>query len=105
MDVGLVPVEKLHSIYDGFSPVNIFGNFSSLYFTSNRKFTKTVKIFSILLKKKKKIFPSILSLITFGDSLAIKYFKKYSYHIFDPFCYFTGMEIDHPGPFQPVFSV
>ena len=102
MDGGLVPVEKLHSIYDGFSPLNIFGNLSSLYLKSY--FYKDSKDF-LKLKKKKVFFPSILSLITFGDSLAIKYFKKYSYHIFDPFCYFTGMEIDHPGPFQPVFSV
>lgn len=57
MDVGLVPVEKLHSIYDGFSPVNIFGNFSSLYFTSNRKFTKTVKILNLVEKKKSFFFP------------------------------------------------
>ena len=102
MDGGLVPVEKLHSIYDGFSPLNIFGNLSSLYLKSY--FYKDSKDF-LKLKKKTFFFPSILSLITFGDSLAIKYFKKYSYHIFDPFCYFTGMEIDHPGPFQPVFSV
>lgn len=103
MDVGLVPVEKLHSIYDGFSPLNIFGNLSSLYLKSY--FYKDSKDFLNGVEKKKRFFPSILSLITFGDSLAIKYFKKYSYNIFDPFCYFTGMEIDHPGPFQPVFSV
>ena len=55
VDVGLVPVEKLHSIYDGFSPVNIFGNLSSLYLKSY--FYKDSKDFLNVVEKKKFFFP------------------------------------------------
>ena len=58
VDGGLVPVEKLHSIYDGFSPLNIFGNLSSLYLKSY--FYKDSKDF---LKLKKKSFFSLNSII------------------------------------------
>ena len=55
MDGGLVPVEKLHSIYDGFSPLNIFGNLSSLYLKSY--FYKDSKDFLNVVEKKKFFFP------------------------------------------------
>lgn len=41
-----------------------------------------------MLLKKKNVFSSILSLIIFGDSLAMKYFKKYNYHIFYPLLFY-----------------
>lgn len=49
MDVDLVRVEKLHSIYHGFSPVNIFGNLSSLYLKSH--FYKNNKHFLNVVEK------------------------------------------------------